>query len=318
MSAPLQTSWSAASHGESTRVHSGPVSVYVDACSMVACMILHCSICLGPVPIWQEYESTNWGSSRRRKLWQCSIWQVAEHGSAATQLSAAPVIRHAWVAAADLATCTTLPHPVAIYRIPEVWTLDHDQHRPGVSSHICSLFLQVGALVPPHGHPARHEGHHGGPVQRFTGDNHFLSAGISFSRVVLHIPHLFTQVTQPLCRAVSTWSGHRSVSQVIVSRFPVMYFQMEGLEGVPVASLLVPCLCSLMCLALYSLLFFSTRLQMEALQAGLDGTPLVLIQGPPGTGKTRTILNLLSVVMHAAAKGSLELMRVGGWLHNQL
>lgn len=48
--------------------------------------------------------------------------------------------------------------------------------------------------------------------------------------------------------------------------------------------------------------------QMGALRAGLDGTPLVLIQGPPGTGKTRTILNLLSVVMHSAAKGSLELV----------
>jgi hypothetical protein len=34
-------------------------------------------------------------------------------------------------------------------------------------------------------------------------------------------------------------------------------------------------------------------------------------QGPPGTGKTRTILNLLSVVMHAAAKGSLELLQAG-------
>lgn len=41
---------------------------------------------------------------------------------------------------------------------------------------------------------------------------------------------------------------------------------------------------------------------MDALQAGLDGTPVVLIQGPPGTGKTRTILNLLSVVMHSAQK----------------
>ncbi|MEW5304818.1 MAG: hypothetical protein WDW36_007402 [Sanguina aurantia] len=46
--------------------------------------------------------------------------------------------------------------------------------------------------------------------------------------------------------------------------------------------------------------------QMGALQAGLDGTPVVLIQGPPGTGKTRTILNLLSVIMHSAHKGSLE------------
>ncbi|KAI8466872.1 MAG: AAA domain-containing protein [Monoraphidium minutum] len=52
--------------------------------------------------------------------------------------------------------------------------------------------------------------------------------------------------------------------------------------------------------------------QMSALQAGLDGTPLVLIQGPPGTGKTSTILGLLSVVMHAAAKGSLELMPIAG------
>ncbi len=42
--------------------------------------------------------------------------------------------------------------------------------------------------------------------------------------------------------------------------------------------------------------------QMDALKAGLDGTPVVLIQGPPGTGKTRTILNLLSVVMHSARK----------------
>lgn len=46
---------------------------------------------------------------------------------------------------------------------------------------------------------------------------------------------------------------------------------------------------------------------MDALKAGLDGTPVVLIQGPPGTGKTRTILNLLSVVMHSAHKGALEL-----------
>lgn len=51
-------------------------------------------------------------------------------------------------------------------------------------------------------------------------------------------------------------------------------------------------------------------MQMDALRAGLDGTPVVLIQGPPGTGKTRTILNLLSVIMHAAAKGRLR-MRPG-------
>jgi senataxin len=47
---------------------------------------------------------------------------------------------------------------------------------------------------------------------------------------------------------------------------------------------------------------------MQALQAGLEGSPLVLIQGPPGTGKTSTILNLLSVVMQAAQKGSLDLL----------
>eukprot|EP00798_Chlamydomonas_sp_ICE-L_P026006 gene26007-11698_t len=47
---------------------------------------------------------------------------------------------------------------------------------------------------------------------------------------------------------------------------------------------------------------------MEALRAGLDGTPCVLIQGPPGTGKTRTIINLLSVVMHSASKGLIQMM----------
>ena len=31
------------------------------------------------------------------------------------------------------------------------------------------------------------------------------------------------------------------------------------------------------------------------------------MKGPPGTGKTRTILNLLSVVMHSTFKGALEL-----------
>jgi hypothetical protein len=58
----------------------------------------------------------------------------------------------------------------------------------------------------------------------------------------------------------------------------------------------------------FSLCASCVHVQMTALRAGLDGTPLVLIQGPPGTGKTRTILNLLSVVMHSAAKGSLELV----------
>ncbi|GIL49937.1 hypothetical protein Vafri_6246 [Volvox africanus] len=48
--------------------------------------------------------------------------------------------------------------------------------------------------------------------------------------------------------------------------------------------------------------------QMSALQAGLDGTPVVLIQGPPGTGKTRTILNLLSVIMNSAHKTSIAFL----------
>ncbi|CAL8467911.1 g7449 [Coccomyxa elongata] len=39
--------------------------------------------------------------------------------------------------------------------------------------------------------------------------------------------------------------------------------------------------------------------QMSAVTAGLDRSPVVLIQGPPGTGKTRTILGLLSIVLHA-------------------
>lgn len=41
----------------------------------------------------------------------------------------------------------------------------------------------------------------------------------------------------------------------------------------PADSCLLTCICPL------------PLLQMNALQAGLDGTPLVLIQGPPGTGK---------------------------------
>ncbi|KAK9842012.1 hypothetical protein WJX81_004236 [Elliptochloris bilobata] len=44
--------------------------------------------------------------------------------------------------------------------------------------------------------------------------------------------------------------------------------------------------------------------QVKALVAGLDHSPVVLIQGPPGTGKTRTILNLLSVILHAAPPDS--------------
>lgn len=51
-----------------------------------------------------------------------------------------------------------------------------------------------------------------------------------------------------------------------------------------------------------------TAVQAEALQAGLDGTPVVLIQGPPGTGKTQSILGLLGIVLQAMQKGSLELL----------
>lgn len=43
--------------------------------------------------------------------------------------------------------------------------------------------------------------------------------------------------------------------------------------------------------------------QVDALHAGLDGSPLVLIQGPPGTGKTHAILGLLSIILHASHKG---------------
>lgn len=39
--------------------------------------------------------------------------------------------------------------------------------------------------------------------------------------------------------------------------------------------------------------------QVKALGAALNRDPLVLIQGPPGTGKTRTILSLLSVLLHS-------------------
>lgn len=47
------------------------------------------------------------------------------------------------------------------------------------------------------------------------------------------------------------------------------------------------------------------------MQAGLDGTPVVLIQGPPGTGKTQSILGLLGIVLQAMQKGSLELLDEG-------
>jgi hypothetical protein len=50
--------------------------------------------------------------------------------------------------------------------------------------------------------------------------------------------------------------------------------------------------------------FWLLLLQMEAVTGGLDGSPVVLIQGPPGTGKTKTILGLLSIIMHSAPRGA--------------
>ena len=45
--------------------------------------------------------------------------------------------------------------------------------------------------------------------------------------------------------------------------------------------------------------------QVDALRAGLDGAPVVLIQGPPGTGKTHAILGLLGIILHSAKRGAL-------------
>ncbi|KAK9812831.1 hypothetical protein WJX72_004417 [[Myrmecia] bisecta] len=50
--------------------------------------------------------------------------------------------------------------------------------------------------------------------------------------------------------------------------------------------------------------------QMQAVTSGLNGTAVVLIQGPPGTGKTRTILGLLSIIMHSVPAGSAGLAPV--------
>ena len=44
--------------------------------------------------------------------------------------------------------------------------------------------------------------------------------------------------------------------------------------------------------------------QVKALSTALNRDPLVLIQGPPGTGKTRTILSLLSVLLHSTPSSS--------------
>ena len=44
--------------------------------------------------------------------------------------------------------------------------------------------------------------------------------------------------------------------------------------------------------------------QVDATKTALSHDPLVLIQGPPGTGKTRTILSLLSALLHAVPHSS--------------
>ncbi|CAL5219614.1 g1484 [Coccomyxa viridis] len=49
--------------------------------------------------------------------------------------------------------------------------------------------------------------------------------------------------------------------------------------------------------------------QMAAVTAGLDRSPVILIQGPPGTGKTRTIMGLLSIILHAAPANTAGLVK---------
>ncbi|CAK0762015.1 hypothetical protein CVIRNUC_002915 [Coccomyxa viridis] len=49
--------------------------------------------------------------------------------------------------------------------------------------------------------------------------------------------------------------------------------------------------------------------QMAAVTAGLDRSPVILIQGPPGTGKTRTILGLLSIILHASPANTAGLVK---------
>ncbi|KAL9681514.1 hypothetical protein QQ045_013299 [Rhodiola kirilowii] len=46
--------------------------------------------------------------------------------------------------------------------------------------------------------------------------------------------------------------------------------------------------------------------QQGAIHEALSGKPFVLIQGPPGTGKTKTILGLLSVLLHATPMRSVQ------------
>jgi len=51
--------------------------------------------------------------------------------------------------------------------------------------------------------------------------------------------------------------------------------------------------------------------QMKAIQSGLDGSPINLVQGPPGTGKTKTILGLLSIIMHSVPQDYKEILAQG-------
>ena len=51
--------------------------------------------------------------------------------------------------------------------------------------------------------------------------------------------------------------------------------------------------------------------QVRAVTAGLGGSALTLIQGPPGTGKTKTILGLLSIILHSGPKGAFFLSGPG-------
>jgi hypothetical protein len=47
-------------------------------------------------------------------------------------------------------------------------------------------------------------------------------------------------------------------------------------------------------------------LQMNAIRSGLDGSAINLVQGPPGTGKTKTILGILSIIMHSVPPDAMD------------
>lgn len=46
--------------------------------------------------------------------------------------------------------------------------------------------------------------------------------------------------------------------------------------------------------------------QMNAIRSGLDGSAINLVQGPPGTGKTKTILGILSIIMHSVPPDAMD------------